>query len=390
MPMIDNNNNSYTFDISLTNDCNFQCVYCIERGYFKPEYLSVENAKLITTKLKQLYNSEYFKTLNIQHSHLGFWGGEPTLNLDAMKIIVEEMKGYNVSYGIFTNGYLLTDELCQYISDVNKHQYFEVQISYDGFKLQNECRKCSKVKSTGILVKNAIQKVYDFKIPFHLKSTLSFQYFKYLYESYLDICDISDMLKLEQPLKHSITIDYSPQTLEKLSQDNIEEYTKDLEYNLLQIAKNEKQRYINNLHTVFSWFDMDDFKKRAKCGAGKNFFTIDTDGTIYTCHGCIYSNKIKEHTITNIINKPIESVINLLQKQDNYFSDITMDEPEYCKDCETQVCFRCNCIAYEYSNETEYKKKWKDFSNQKALCKIYKMVSDIYISLLASINQSIK
>ena len=54
MPMIDNNNNSYTFDISLTNDCNFQCVYCIERRYFKPEYLS-DNLKRKLNELTFLF-----------------------------------------------------------------------------------------------------------------------------------------------------------------------------------------------------------------------------------------------------------------------------------------------------------------------------------------------
>ena len=376
--------NTYAFDLSLTNDCNFQCVYCIERGYFRPEYLSIENAKLIANQLKKLYDSEYFKSIGIDTLSISFWGGEPTLNIDAMKCIVEELKEYKVIYGIFTNGYLLTTELLDYIKKINEKQQFHIQISYDGGPLQDNCRKCSLIESTYDIIANKIRTVSKTKIPFHLKSTASFKYFKYLYDSYLDICNLADELEID--LKHSVTLDYSPQTLNKLNLDQIEDYKKDLEHNLLQIAKNEKKRILENKNSVFSWFDVEDKQNRALCAAGHKFYTIDTDGSIYTCHGCLYSEKQKEHIICNIINDSISDVVHKLQHRDNLFNNIC-DETEYCKDCTTHICFRCNCIAYESSNKKDYIERWKDFSNQKILCDIYKMTSNIYLSLLLSINQ---
>lgn len=39
------NTNAYAFDISLTDNCNFRCSYCVERNYQNPLYMGPEKSK---------------------------------------------------------------------------------------------------------------------------------------------------------------------------------------------------------------------------------------------------------------------------------------------------------------------------------------------------------
>ena len=89
---------NYHIDVTLTDDCNFACKYCIERGYFKPNYMTEETALVLIHKL------EYMKAndLDLHQIRIGFWGGEPTLNLPIIKLITDHFKNHpDFTFGIF-------------------------------------------------------------------------------------------------------------------------------------------------------------------------------------------------------------------------------------------------------------------------------------------------
>lgn len=88
--------------------------------------------------------------------HLGFYGGEPLLEIELIKKCVDyiqkNVEGKRITFGITTNGTLLTGEVLQFLYDND----FSITISLDGPKEDHDaCRKFANGKgSFDIVVKN--------------------------------------------------------------------------------------------------------------------------------------------------------------------------------------------------------------------------------------------
>ncbi len=132
-----------TFEV--TDACNLQCRYC---GYGKlydnydrreNKRLSLNAAKRLFDYLSELWSSEHNmcvdKTINI-----GFYGGEPLLNMPFVKGMVEHIENKsiperNFEYSMTTNAMLL-DRYMNFLAD-NK---FRLLISLDGNEYNNSYR----------------------------------------------------------------------------------------------------------------------------------------------------------------------------------------------------------------------------------------------------------
>lgn len=129
----------------VTNNCNFRCEYCFTNMIYSSEereklqkkvenkIMTPENAiKYIQTVIdKRLKNDE--KTLSIQ-----FFGGEPLANWNTCKAVMDYFKngdeyGISISYGIVTNGSLITKEVAEYFKQYN----VPVVVSFDSPKGDN-------------------------------------------------------------------------------------------------------------------------------------------------------------------------------------------------------------------------------------------------------------
>lgn len=116
-------------NIWVTRDCNFRCKYC-----YVPSYeTSMNNTCLeqLFVFLDELYEQKYF-TDNLV---INFHGGEPLLNIEIIFKIINFTKDRykkllkNLNYGMTTNGYLLTKEISDYISENFK---YNLSVSIDG------------------------------------------------------------------------------------------------------------------------------------------------------------------------------------------------------------------------------------------------------------------
>lgn len=137
------NTKQLTFEV--TERCNLNCVYC---GY-GPLYsnnqkrtrhdLKFEDAQTIIDEVVKCKNSAY--SLSSDHTtYIGFYGGEPLLNIDLIKKIVEYInvtkgEGLKTQYAITTNA-LLLDKHIDFFVEHN----FNVLISLDGNKTNNSLR----------------------------------------------------------------------------------------------------------------------------------------------------------------------------------------------------------------------------------------------------------
>ena len=149
--------------LQVTQNCNLRCEYCVySGGYLQREHqernMSFEVAKKALDFL--LEHSQDSSKLNV-----GFYGGEPLMNIDLIKKVVAYMKqeaeGKTVEYNITTNGTLLNEEIVKFLVENN----FHIMISLDGPRsIHDEYRKFfhSEKGSFDILMKNVkrIKQVY--------------------------------------------------------------------------------------------------------------------------------------------------------------------------------------------------------------------------------------
>ncbi len=102
-------------ELVLTEDCNLRCSYCFVKDK-NPRRMSWNVAKTAVDFLI----TESGRTENV---HILFFGGEPLLELDLIKRVIEYANGEaphrekKFSYSMTTNGTLLTEETCRYLRD---------------------------------------------------------------------------------------------------------------------------------------------------------------------------------------------------------------------------------------------------------------------------------
>ena len=119
--------------IQVTQMCNFKCDYCpySGNGLFDRKHNNKAMSSSTARKTIDFFveRCKYSDELTI-----GFYGGEPLLEFDLIKEIVEyteeKVKDKKVIFGITTNGYLINSDM---ISFFKEHQ-FSIVISFDGPK----------------------------------------------------------------------------------------------------------------------------------------------------------------------------------------------------------------------------------------------------------------
>lgn len=309
---------------------------------------------------------------------IGFWGGEPTLNVPAMKRIVERLSNLDfiIHYSIATNGYNINEDIINFFIETNKtdNRTFEVQVSYDGNPIHDICRRTCSGETTSKRVVENVEKMFDAGLRPNFKSTATFKHFDKMYDSYMDIVNISD--RIGRNMKYALTLDYSYQTMESLTEEEFNESLNNLKSSLVKIAKEEIHRSMNlNKPPTFTWFDKNE-NVRKICGAGSQYQLIDHDGCVYVCHGCVYVPKKEDHLICNI-EDPIELAAEALKRTNDILEPATDFDKVDCKDCNASVCFRCNATKYIQSKKENYFDRWTDFSCEPLSCKMYRLASVI-------------
>ena len=133
------NNEIFFIGFTTTDKCNFKCNYCVKQkcdslsGKNKKHVLQWQNAKKALDQFFEIVLNNKRKKVTI-----GFTGGEPLLNFEVIKKIVDYTKKNigpykKIGFTITTNGTLINEKIAQFMAD-NK---FVVGISLDGLKEAN-------------------------------------------------------------------------------------------------------------------------------------------------------------------------------------------------------------------------------------------------------------
>lgn len=310
-----------TYTIWVTTNCNLNCKYCYE-GSDKPSLnLSEETASEI---IKYIVND--FKNNNDTELIINFHGGEPFLNFNAIKYIIENLKmiykNSNISLEFLatTNMTILNNEVLELI----KKDIKDITISIDGTKkTQNLMRPFKNgTGSYDIVVRNS-RKILEY-IP-KCRCRMTF--------------DSSSIYSLATDVCHLIKLGFKTivPILNVLDKNWNESCSKELK-NQIEMIKN----YIGNRSELsVSLCEPIDYFDKGKCSGGITSKSIYTDGRIYPC---MISTGIAEFAIGDIWSGIDKGKLKKLLDYSNYSNPECIGCAMY-KACNSTRCKIVNKIV---------------------------------------------
>ncbi len=116
--------------LEVTQNCNLRCRYCVYSG--RHAGLRVHNDLAMPWDVARKAMNFFLKNPSHQspNQHISFYGGEPLLNIGLVRHCVEYAKSrdQNITFGLSTNGTLLTEEVTRFLV---AHD-FTLYVSLDG------------------------------------------------------------------------------------------------------------------------------------------------------------------------------------------------------------------------------------------------------------------
>lgn len=348
----------FTLEINLTEKCNFNCEYCFEgndKTSGKSNILSSDPSSLIIaiyTLLDDSWFNQEFGLLQIV-----FWGGEPTMNMHLMRIIINEFKdNHKVSFMIYTNGSRI-DKLLPAIEPIKDK--IKIQISYDGNPVHDKRRKIGNSPTSDIVI-NGMELLHENGFEFKLKSTISPKDFKYMSMIWDDIYSLFK--------RFGSNIGYAP-TIDYYNEDYKDEYLDNLTDSLLDIAVKEIKLYNRYKYVLLTWFTRNN---KSICGSGRTMAAINIDGEVYFCHGAFYNNGVPLK-YSNIFDA--KQFVKAIKNNKDMLERFIYDDG--CERCVATTCLRCNYAKYLKSQKENLIDRFYDFKCQKDLCNYYKLIGKI-------------
>ena len=176
-------------DLNVTSTCNLACTYCSEGFECGLSTAYEENTEVTLDNIE-----DFMGKLNDPKRDIYFWGGEPFVNWEFCRGVMEKYKDdSNYSFFFYTNGVYLK----KYMKElVRFHEAMpgrlSIQVSYDGKPVNDITRidkagnpSSSMVKSNYLAAKKAGLKV-------KMKSVLTAEHFHLIYEAFLDVIELDE------------------------------------------------------------------------------------------------------------------------------------------------------------------------------------------------------
>ena len=331
--------------LNIAHDCQLRCKYCFaSTGDFGKgrKLMSLETGKHAIDFL--LENSGDRPNLE-----LDFFGGEPLMNFQVVKQIVEyarsREKEFNKKFRftITTNGLLLDDEKIDFI---NK-EMSNVVLSIDGRKEVNDY---FRVLPNG-------QGCYDMIIPkykklvegrgdkeYYVRGTFTNRNKDFsndvfaLYEAGFDQISVEPVV--------GDSDEYA------LTMEDIPEIFKEYEHLADRIIENEKNgKKFNFFHFMIALDQGTSAIKRLRgCGCGNDYVAITPDGDIFPCHQFV---GIDEYKMGNIDEGTFDQEMKADFAQAHVYS-----KPE-CRECWAKFYCSGGCNANNYQYEGDIRKAHK-------------------------------
>ncbi len=266
--------------LHIAHDCNLKCEYCFADG---GEY----------HQIRQLMSFEVGKAaidFLIAHSgkrrnlEIDFFGGEPLLNFEVVKQIVEYAESLekrhdkNFRFTITTNGVLLTEDKMAYI---NEHMG-NIVLSLDGRKEVND-RVRRRLDGSGcydsILPK--FQKMAELRNQdnYYVRGTFT----RYNKDFDRDVLHLADLGFRQISVEPVTAPESAPYSLRECDLPEVMEA-----YDRLCDAMVERRKRGERFNFFHFMIDLDQgpcvIKRLRGCGSGNEYVAVTPSGDIYPCH----------------------------------------------------------------------------------------------------------
>jgi uncharacterized protein len=179
--------------INVTQKCNLRCIYCaVDEG---DRNLNIDS-KALTAAIERLFqDAEEHQSDQVQ---ITFSGGEPTVNLPALKLAVNIIKHKSADLGVVANFHMLTNG----VFSENIHQFLlenfaRVQISYDGAFSDGTHRPLPNGEDSSSIVFRNIERLYERGLNITVRITVGPNNIDYLEEIVSSIRSIGEKINID-------------------------------------------------------------------------------------------------------------------------------------------------------------------------------------------------
>lgn len=278
--------------LMMVQECNLRCKYCYagDGEYNEKGRMSLKTAIAAVDFL-------IAQSGNRNNLSIVFFGGEPLLNFDVLKKIVEyantqsELYNKNISYSMTCNGTLINKDITKFIVE-NK---IAVQVSVDGNENAHDINRFygNKKGSYEVIIKRTEELRNKRKLG--VRSTITPENTD-LVEIYNHLFDLNfrsiyaapaiQMFTEEQFIELNESYNSLIQYFEELVEN--EEFHKAVKIN--NIMKN-----LERIHAGY--------ESTYSCGAEVNFLAVDINGDFYPCHRFVNNKEYKQGDIFEGVNE---------------------------------------------------------------------------------------
>ena len=321
--------------LHIAHTCNLNCSYCFaSQGKYHGEraLMSFEVGKRALDFLVE--NSGTRRNLEVD-----FFGGEPLMNFDVVKKLVEyarsieKEKGKNFRFTLTTNGVLIDDD----VIDFSNREMSNVVLSLDGRKeVHDRYRVDYAGNGSWEKIVPKFQKFVEARggKNYYMRGT-----FTHANPDFLE--DIKTMLDLgfsELSMEPVVAASDDPSALTEEDRKIVMKQYEDLAKLMLERDKDGKP------FTFYHYMiDLKGgpciYKRISGCGSGTEYMAVTPWGDLYPCHQFVGDEKFKLGDIWNgIENKEVQ----------NEFASCNVYAREECRSCWARLYCSGGCAANAY------------------------------------------
>ena len=348
--------------LHIAHDCNLKCKYCFaEEG----EYHG--HRSLMSSKVGKAAIDFIIKNSGSRHNlEVDFFGGEPLMNFDVVKEIVEyareEEKKYNKNFRftITTNGILLNDEIQDFI---NKNMH-KVVISLDGRKEVNDrMRPRAGGQGSYDIIVPKFQKLAESRnqTDYYVRGTFTRNNLDFS----KDVLHMADLGFKQISVEPVVGQEYEQYAIREEDLPQIYEEYEKLACELYERHKEGGKRDFNFFHFMIDLSGGPCVAKRlVGCGSGTEYLAVTPEGDLYPCHQFVGLEDFKMGTVFDGVKR-----MDIREE----FEKCNVYAKEECKKCWCRFYCSGGCAANAYQLNGDILKPYKiacDLQKKRVECAI--------------------
>ena len=324
--------------LNIAHDCNLGCKYCFAgEGEYNGErgMMSYETGKKAFDFLVANSGSR-------KHLEVDFFGGEPTMNFEVVKKLVdygrelEKKHNKEFRFTLTTNGLLLNDKMLEYI---NK-EMSNVVLSIDGRKSVTDMMRPFRNGGKGSvydLIVPKYQKVAESRgqINYYVRGTFTHNNLDFAE----DVLHLADLGFKQISIEPVVALPEEPYAIREEDLPTIMN-----EYDRLAVEIVNRKRAGQDFNFFHFMIDLDGgpcvAKRLQGCGSGCEYVSIVPNGDIYPCHQFVGTEGMKMGDV--------DTGLVAMDLRHEFHTSNVYTKPE-CQDCFAKFYCSGGCAANSYN-----------------------------------------